>query len=308
MLSIRQCNDLAVPRAVVRHKLTSGRWLQHTDRVVCTTTGELTDGQRQWLGVLHAGGDAQLGGVTAAVHAGLRGWDREHVTVLVGHTSSFGVVPGVDFVRTRRSLRDMRGTRPGLLPVCRLEPAVLLFAAAEPSTRTAQGILAAVVQQRLTTPDALAGWVERLRPLRRASLLARVLLDLSGGAQSLAEIDVRRMCRTHRLPMPVRQRPRLDRDGRRRFTDCEWLLPDGRTLVLEVDGAFHLDAMHWEADLRRQRRLTTSTTTIVRCTATELRDECAGVAEDLVALGVRRSGAGAAARATTAAPDPATGS
>jgi hypothetical protein len=115
------------------------------------------------------------------------------------------------------------------------------------------------------------------------------MVDIEGGAQSAAELDVRRMCRTFGLPLPRRQRPRRDRDGRWRFTDCEWLLPDGRTVVLEVDGAFHLEFEQYAADVRRQRRLTTTSTIVVRCTSIELRDDPAGVAQDLAALGVGRS-------------------
>lgn len=58
-----------------------------------------------------------------------------------------------------------------------------------------------------------------------------------------------------------------------------------------MDGAFHLDAEHWEDDLRRQRRLATERTVIVRCTARELRDEPQSVVIDLLALGLRRSSA-----------------
>jgi hypothetical protein len=43
------------------------------------------------------------------------------------------------------------------------------------------------------------------------------------------------------VALPRGQRARLDRAGRRRWTDAEWDLPDGRVLVLEVDGGFHDD-------------------------------------------------------------------
>ncbi|WP_133176422.1 hypothetical protein [Nocardioides currus] len=78
----------------------------------------------------------------------------------------------------------------------------------------------------------------------------------------------------------------MDRSGRRRYTDCEWDLPDGRVIVLEVDGAFHDDAMQGVLDRRRHRRLTTSRRIVVQCSAWEIRHEPAEVMEDLVALGV----------------------
>ena len=63
-------------------------------------------------------------------------------------------------------------------------------------------------------------------------------------------------------------------------------LPDGRTLVLEIDGAFHSDVLQAADDAKRSRRLTTPTRTVVRCTAYELTYEPAEVAVDLLALGV----------------------
>ena len=85
------------------------------------------------VGVLHAGPAALLGGLTAAEILGLRNWHRDEITLLVPDELEFDEheVPGVSFVRTRRDLTAMRLQRPGL-PVCRIEPAVLLWAAYQP--------------------------------------------------------------------------------------------------------------------------------------------------------------------------------
>lgn len=85
---------------------------------------------------------------------------------------------------------------------------------------------------------------------------------------------------------PDRQRIRTDRAGRRRWTDCEWDLPDGTTLVLEVDGSFHLEVRQQGEDFKRARRITTRHRMVVRCSAYELRHEMHEVAVDLIALGV----------------------
>ncbi len=291
MISVRQLREYGVTRSAVRNQLASGRWARRSEHVLSTTTGELTDRQRMWLGVLHVGNGALVGGLTAAGLYGLRNWEREDVTILVPDDWSFDPVPGLSFFRTRRPLGDLRATRVrgcGMLPVCHLEPAVLLFAGYDRSARTAQGVVAAVVQQRLTTAEDLRRWVTRLRPLRRSRLFLRVLLDIEGGAQSLAEIDVRRMCRLGAIPLPDRQRPRRDREGRLRFTDCEWLLADGTVVVLEVDGGFHVGVEHYALDMRRQRKLTTRRRIVLRCGAIELRDEPEAIAEDLRAVGVGR--------------------
>ena len=301
LFSRSQLRRYGVPRGFVRNQLRAARWAERSGNVLSATTGPLAWDQRVWLGVLHAGGDSLVGGLTAAQVQGMRGWDRDEVTVLVDDELSFDPVPGVRFFRTRRPLAPMRA--PGHLPVCRLEPAVLLFAGYTAVARTGQGAVAAAVQQRLTTPDRVGWWLTRMRPLRRSRMLGALLGDLAGGAQSLAEADVGRACRTYGVVRPQRQRPRSDRGGRRRWTDCEWDLPDGRVLVLEVDGAFHLDVRQYDADMRRQRRLTSATRTVVRCSAFEIRHEPGSVMEDLIALGAPRSCAPVAAPATTSAHD-----
>lgn len=79
-------------------------------------------------------------------------------------------------------------------------------------------------------------WAAVLKPLRRSRLFRTALNEIGGGAQSLAELDVARICRRFGLPKPRPQTLRRDGAGRKRFTDCEWQLADGRLLVLEVDG------------------------------------------------------------------------
>lgn len=286
LLSRHQLRKLGVDRWQIRNHVNAGRWVTRSSLVISTTTGPLSRQQLMWLGVLHAGPEALIAGLSAAEVHGLRNWHRDEITVLVPlGTKAEGPVPGVSFLRSRRSLLPFRSRRMEL-PTVALEPAVLLYAAHQRSERTAQGVVAAVVQQRLTSPEALSSWLEALHPLRRAPLFRRAIADISGGAQSLAEIDIRRMCRIGGLRMPQRQSKRRDASGRVRFTDCEWLLPDGSVVVLEVDGGFHMDVEHWEDDLARQRRLSGPGRTIVRCTARELRDEPAVVARDLRALGV----------------------
>lgn len=284
VLSWRQLGELEVPRGLVRNKVASGRWARRTSEVLTTTTGPLSRQQMLWLGVLHCGPDAVVGGLTAAGLHGLRNWARDDVCVIVPNEDSFDPVQGIGLFRTRRRLDLLR--HPSPLPTCKLEPAVLMWAAHERSSRSAMGLLAAVVQQRLTTPEALATWVDLLKPLRRAPAMRALLHDVAGGSQSLAEVDVVRMCREHGLRVPDRQVRRRDSNGALRFTDCEWDLPDGRTLVLEVDGAFHLEVRQYELDVRRQRRLTTTTRVVVRCTSQELRTEPWVVAADLRSLGV----------------------
>lgn len=280
MVARRQLNAAGVDADRVRNEIAARRWAARTPTVISTVTGELTWRQRVWLGVLHAGGGALVGGLSALEWHGLRNWHRDDVTILVDDELSFDPVRGIRFFRTRRPLDLFRDPRT-LLPLCRVEPAALLMAGYDRSARTAQGLLAAVVQQRLATPDALLLELRSMTPLRRARLFRRTLIDIAGGAESLAELDLGRLCRRAGLPPPLRQVRRRDAAGRVRYTDCEWRLRGGRVLILEVDGAFHMDVDHWEADLARQRSLTAPGRIVIRCTARELREQPERVLGDL---------------------------
>ena len=274
-------NDRRIERFIA-----SERWQRLAPNVIGTTTGELTGTQRMWLGTLHGGTGALVAGVHALARAGLRNWDRATITIITpyreGPTSP---LEGFVFIRTRRPLARLRGPLPGP-PTCAVDPAALLFASRERNPRTWQGLLAAAVQQQLTSPHLLAASLHQMRPLRQARHIAVCLDELAGGAQSTAELDVARMCRAHGLSLPRRQTRRRDAAGRNRYTDCEWLLPDGRTLVLEVDGLFHMEVEHWEDDLARQRALSATDRVIVHCTSRELKRQPGRVAADLRRLGV----------------------
>jgi hypothetical protein len=104
----------------------------------------------------------------------------------------------------------------------------------------------------------------------------------------LSELDVAALCRSFGIAQPERQVVRLDPSGRRRYLDCEWWLPDGSVVVLEIDGAHHMDARHWAADMKRDRREVVRGRRVLRCTAYEARHEPGSIAEDLIALGIPR--------------------
>jgi hypothetical protein len=285
MIARRQLRPLGIDRHQVRNQIAARRWASRSSTVISTFTGPLGFRHRLWLGALHAGGDSLVGGLSAATAHGLRRWERDEVSVLVDDQLVLESIPGVRWVRTRRSLETLRDPR-SELPLCRLEPALLLFAGYTRASRTAHGVLAAAVQQRLTTPERLMAWIEKMQPLRRAAQFRQTLADVAGGAHSIGELDIARICRRFRLPRPDRQVQRRDAAGRLRYTDCEWTLANGHLVVLEIDGGFHMELEHWQDDIVRERRLSDPGRTAIRCTTRELRDEPDQVVADLRRLGV----------------------
>jgi uncharacterized protein YxjI len=133
--------------------------------------------------------------------------------------------------------------------------------------------------EQLERTLAVVGRVRHKQHMRLATA------DIAGGCQALGEIDVARLCRRFRLRPPDRQKVRRDPAGRHRYLDCEWDL-DGSTVVLEVDGSHHLEVEHWEADMKRERKVVISRRWVLRASNYEVRHAPAEIAKDLVAMGV----------------------
>jgi len=277
------------------------RWQLVSEVVIGTTTGTLTREQLMWAGVLHAGPGSAIGGLTALERRGLRNWHRDEVTVLLPKSHNLQELDGVKFVETRRPI-GLNAT--GALPMWRVEPAALLFAGYTASSRTALGLISAVVQQRLSTPARVLTEIERMQPLRRAKRFKATLGFIADGSHSLSEQNVVRMCASHHLPVPDRQTRRIDASGRIRYTDAEWRLPSGKVVVLEVDGGFHMEVEHWEDDIVREPDLVATGAIVLRCTDRELSDVPEKVVASLRAVGVGESSASPGARESAPADDP----
>jgi hypothetical protein len=287
VVSRRQLRALGWSDSQIDHEINSGRWHAPAWGVVALQNAPLTYEQRLWLGVLHAGDDAVLTHLTACRRAGLE-WkgDDETIHVLTAKGDLVDPIDGFFFHQTRRPYQKWVRQLPSGPPRLPLDYAALLAAERDRFVRRAIGLLASCVQQRLTTADRLLVTQPRIRKLRNGAVFAVALGDIAGGAQSFAEIDVGHLCERAGLAQPVRQAIRKDAEGRRRYLDCEWELPDGRVVVLEVDGSFHLKVGNWWRDMKRERAVVLSRSTVLRCASIELRLEPWEVMADLRQAGV----------------------
>ena len=272
-------------RKQIDHELTIGRWQSPADGIMVTHTGPLLGDQPLWVGVFHGGRGAVLSHLAGARRAGLRWVGMDVIDVLTPKGDLVTPLDGYFFHQTRRPyqqwVKSVAG--PPRLPI---EHAVLLAAERDQNVRRAIGLLATSVQQRLTSPERLRHTIPHIRKLHHGRTFRLVLDDIAGGAQSFAELDVDRMCREAGLLEPTRQVVRTDKEGRRRYLDCVWVLADGRTVVLEVDGSFHAEVIAWWKDMRRERAIVLSGDTVLRCSTIELRLERADILADLKAIGV----------------------
>ena len=247
---------VGVPRPVLRAMVSAGRWRTRGQIVVVLHNGPLTRRQQLWAAVKNAGWPAALAGRTAATESGLIGWDAECVEIVVPKGSL--VPPGLGIsVKVHESRRfsetDIHIGRS--VPQVRVERALVDAAVWSRSPRTACGVVAAGVQQRLTTPDRLLTELGAAGAVRHRRILERALIDIAGGAQAVSEMDFLRFCRQNGIPKPDLQMVRRDPKGRRRYLDATFKLPGRRTVRVEIDGALHLVVDTYWADMSRGNEL-----------------------------------------------------
>lgn len=280
-----------VPENVVRAQLAARRWQTVGPTVVVLHNGPLTDEQRTWVALLTAPGTAAVAGRHAAALAGLRRWAGPITPEIVVPRGDH--VPTLPFpVKVHESRRfSAEDVHPALRPArVTLERAVIDAATWTKSPRSACGLLAAAVQQRLTTADRLQAELAKAGLIRHRGLLRAVLVDIDGGAQSLDEAEFGAFLRAHGLPTPRRQVIRTDGSGRRRYLDVELVGPDGKVVHVELDGALHLVVTSYWEDMHRGNELLLTGARVMRYPSISWRLEPARVADQLhrvLGLGVQ---------------------
>lgn len=249
-----QLGRLGMTPGHVDQQLCSLRWGALSEQVLVAHRGPLTRATRRWVAVLGAPSTSAIGAWSALEVLGLEGWRREPVHLVVPRGARPDRYPWL-VVHESRRLREEDVVEVGGLPVHGVARAAVDAAAWQRSWRTAAGLMAAVVRQRLATTDELLAMLETVGKVRHRKVMRLALADVGGGADSLAEIDFARLCRDGGLPEPSRQAVRTDARGRRRFLDVEWRLPGGRAFVVEIDGVGHMERDRWYDDLLRDAEI-----------------------------------------------------
>lgn len=230
------------------------------------------------MALVNHGPRSVLTSFTAAEQCGMTGWERDEIHVLVPAGARVVHAP---WTRTHYTGDWAAVRRHPVRPVHALAPALVTAAAGFSQPRPACGILAAGVQQRLVQPSALRCAIESTTRIRHRKLLLAAAGDIEQGAHALTEIDFVQLCRRYRLPQPTRQSVRVERSGRRRYLDAEWMRADGRRVVAEVDGAIHLVVSRWVGDQLRQNELVIAGDIVLRYPSVVVRTEHALVADQL---------------------------
>ncbi len=135
-------------------------------------------------------------------------------------------------------------------------------------------ILTSSVQQRITSLPGLRREVDGRSKIGNRAAIREALDAIHGGATSTNEADFLRECRRRGLPVPAMQVRRVDVHSQRRRTDAEFRLPDGRLLIVEIDGVGHFELGQWQADLTRNNGLAVATgALIMHVTGWEVRND-----------------------------------
>ena len=284
----RQIENAAVTRHAIDANLAARRWQALGPRVIILHNGPLTRRQQWWAAVLAAEEPAALASRTAAEDAGLVGWETDVVHLLVRRGARVTPVPGIP-LKVHESRRfdaeDIHlARRP---PQVRLERAVIDAAAWSTRPRTACGIVAASVQQRLARVPELSAALDAAGKVRHRRILEAALRDIEGGAHAVSEMDFLRFCRRHRFPRP-RLQVRVDGGQRRRYLDAVFIRPDGREIGVEIDGGLHLVvATYWQDMSRLNDMVVGGRRTLRFPSAAIYADDPVAVAQLRSALGLR---------------------
>lgn len=252
-----QLLDIELAPHVVAYMIESKRWQADADGlVVVLHNGPLTRRQQETVAVLAGGRLCALAARTAAARAGLDGWDAELVEVLVPRGTTYPKLRLVE-VKVHESRRftsdDVHAA--SWPPRVGIERALVDAACWSRRPRTACGVLAAGVQQRLTTAERLRTELEKAGKVKFHRLLMKALSDIEGGAHAVSEMDFIRFCARNGLPKPTHQRVRRDPRGRRRYLDAVLAGPLGEVKV-EIDGALHLVVQTYWSDMYRGNEMT----------------------------------------------------
>jgi len=256
-------------RSRVSANLAAKRW-QRLGRAIVLHAGPLTRHERWHAALANCGGRSLLTSFTAVEFAGLQGWERPEIHVLVPHGATGRRVAELAVVLHHSSVWPVRRWQP--YRCHELAGALIRAAGSCLDVRSACGLLAAGVQQRLVDPDRIADELETVTNLRHRAALSQAIADIAGGADALSEIDFIRLCRRYRLPLPEQQKLRRDSTGRRRYLDATWRRADGRLVVVEVDGALHLSVRRWWNDQLRQNELSLADALVLRFPSVVVRE------------------------------------
>ncbi|HET7900717.1 MAG TPA: type IV toxin-antitoxin system AbiEi family antitoxin domain-containing protein [Candidatus Nanopelagicales bacterium] len=272
---------LGITHKQVRRHVDAGRWRLIGGSVVVLSTGTLTRRQEMHAAVLHCGPRGALSCWTALEREGLRGWLRPGIHVDVPHGALPSSLPGLVVHQTRRldEIDIAPGEPRSVVPArAAIDAAGLL-----PTAKGATGLVLAVAQQRLASPQAMLDVLKRRWRVRHTAVLREVLAEAAEGSDSGSELDVYRIIRRIGF-RDVRRQVRIETRRGPVVVDLGVALADGSMLLVEVDGPSHDDPLQRNADSQRDADLIALGYVVIRIPVALLRSDPRAVDDQFRAI------------------------
>ena len=264
VLSRRRLSLVGVDRFDVRTQIRLGRWEplgHHSLRVVDVAWNDVRS--PIVAAAFDAAPTAWADGVSALLLAGLSGWRSNCIDLAMPATASARSTPEVRHHRV--TVTPLRWPHP--IPRAHEAIAAVRAAAWAETDRQAAALLSMSVQQRLVHAPRMTQALDLLPKLRRRAFIRDVIADISGGSESMGELDFVAECRRRGLPIPDRQVLGPGPRGRM-YLDVVW---EAARLCVEIDGAHHYVGDVPMADALRQNEIAMGGLTVMRIPRLALR-------------------------------------
>jgi hypothetical protein len=264
-------------RSIYRRCLPGGPWRRLLPGIILLSPTDPTDEQRIEAALLRGGRGAMVTGLWAARRYGLRRIpppDDVHLLVPAGRE-----VISVGFALVERTTRLPKAIVRQGIPCAPIHRAVLDAARRMRDFDAIRAMLAEAVQRGRCSPQVLQR--ELTHGSQRGSALPRrALVELVGGARSVAEGDAWQLWQRSGLPECDWNAPIHDSSGNYVATPDAWF--DDVGLAWEIDSReFHFEAAGYADTLARNARYAAAGVLVLQTLPVRLRTEPDAVAEEL---------------------------
>lgn len=270
--------QLKMPRRTIyRRCLPDGPWHRLLPGIVLLTPGEPTDRQRLEAAVLRGGPAVLITGLWAARLHGLKRIPTpDSIHILVPAEREIG---SVGFTSVERTTRLPSTVRRAGLPLAPVHRAVLDAVRRIRDFDTVRALLAESVQRRMCTPQQLS-WELDHGSQRGSALPRRALVELLGGAHSVAEGDAFWLWQRAGLPECERNVAVYDSAGKYVGKPDSWC--DEVALAWEIDSKeCHFGSADYAKTLARNTRYAAAGVVVVQTLPSRIREEPETVIREL---------------------------
>lgn len=270
-----QLRAAAVEDVTIYRKIRGGEWQRVLPGVYRIVPGVLTFEHRRIAAALYAGERAQLTGAAALLWYGFRSpLATDRIQALIPHELHRR---SAGFVVVQRAIAlDDRARDAGMYRLTSVPRAVIDACRHSSDLQVVRAVMTEAVQRSLTSVDQLDREIRRAARSRTA-LASKVLAEISDGARSAPEAELKELLAPSTVLPRIQWNPQLvGPDGTLLPTPDGWIADGG--IALEVDSkTYHEPEPGWDRTLARSNVLTALGATVLHLTPREIRTEPARV-------------------------------